>query len=458
MFPDFIPLLKPLQDWLLRNFPEARLLIVGGSVRDALRGHPSKDLDLEIIGVEPARLLEALPWDHRTVGRSFSHQLLRLPDLGWVELSLEERDEWEQLCRRRDFTCNAIAWDVERQELIDPLGGSQDIQARLLQPASPQSLQEDPLRVWRAAQFCARFEWQVSAQIDSAVADCLPALPDLPSERVTREWEKLLTLPERPSLALIQLDRWGVVDLCYPELAALKGCLQDPEYHPEGDVWTHTLLVLDQAARLGRERNFASEERLQLCLAALLHDVGKPATTAFDGERITAYGHEHAGMVPASAWLRRHSFSEATCLAVLDCVDRHMRPGQLYKDIEAGRLSPSQQVNALRRLLKDLKQVSWEVFIALCEADKGGRGQPLEDFAPGRVLSALLQQQPVQSLARQTLLRGRDLLELGLSPGPAVGEWIARAEEARDHGLIATREEALDWFRTQILDSPNLSS
>jgi len=451
MFEHFGPLLQPLLDWLLSNFPEARLLVVGGSVRDALRGHPSKDLDLEIIGVEPARLLKTLPWDHRTVGRSFSHQLVRLPDLGWVELSLEEHDEWERLCIRRDFTCNAVAWDVVGGKLIDPLGGRQDILSKTLQLAGPQSIHEDPLRVWRAAQFCARFEWQVSSQVEAAIAECLSALPDLPCERVTREWEKLLTLPDRPSLALIQLDRWGVVDLCYPELAALKGCPQDPEYHPEGDVWTHTLLVVDQAARLGRERDFGAEEKLQLCLAALLHDLGKPATTALDGGRITAYGHEHAGLVPASAWLRRHSFSEAICLAVLDCVDRHMRPGQLYKDIEAGRLSPSQQVNALRRLLKDLKQVSWEVFIALCEADKGGRGQRLDDFAPGRVLSALLKQQPPQSLARDTLLRGRDLLELGFTPGPAVGDWIARAEEARDLGVIATREEALDWLRAQTL-------
>jgi tRNA nucleotidyltransferase (CCA-adding enzyme) len=447
-----LPTPHSLVDWLSQQFPEAHLLVVGGSVRDALRGHPSKDLDLEVVGVDPNAFLAALPWPHKTVGRSFSHQLVLLDELGWVELTLEEQGfaEWEQLCRRRDFTCNAIAWDPLRQRLLDPLGGQQHIGQRLLVEASPSSISQDPLRIWRAAQFCARFNWSVRADLRQTIEQNLPALVNLPAERVTREWEKVLVLPERPSMALERLDEWGVIGLCYPELQALHDCPQDPLYHPEGDVWIHTLMVVDQAAALSRQRRMSPEERLQMVLAALLHDVGKPATTRCEGERVTAHGHENAGLKPAAEWLQRHCFGEVIGLAVLDCVGRHMRPGQLTKDIENGRLSPSQQVNALRRLVRDLEHVSWDVFIGLCEADKRGRGETVTDYPPGRVLGALLQAHPVLEMAQATLLQGRDLLELGLSPGPEMGQWIRRVEEARDEGQLATREEAVAWVRERL--------
>ena len=447
-----LPHPQTLLQWLGEHFPAARLLIVGGSVRDALRQHPSKDLDLEIVGVDPDEFLSVLPWPHKTVGRSFSHQLVQLEELGWVELTLEDQSfgNWEQLCRRRDFTCNAIAWDPRELKLIDPLGGARHIGQGLLFPASPTSIADDPLRIWRAAQFCARFEWQVSAELRADVEGHVQDLGEVACERVTREWEKLLLLPDRPSLALDLLDRWGIINLSYPELQALQGCPQDPVYHPEGDVWVHTLMVVDQAARLSRERGMSPEQRLQVCLAALLHDLGKPATTRREGDRVTAHGHEHAGVAPAGQWFDRHSFGEPIRLAVLDCVGKHMRPAQLTREIEGGKLSPSQQVNALRRLVRDLAFVSWEVFICMCEADRRGRGEALDDYVPSRVLGALLQAHPVQDLARSTLLRGRDLLALGLASGPAVGEWIERIEKARDEGQVTTQQEALDWVRQRL--------
>ena len=447
-----LPTPQALLNWLSQQFPQAHLLVVGGSVRDALRGHPSKDLDLEIVGARPDELLAALPWPHKTVGRSFSHQLVQLDEFGWVELTLEEQGfaDWKQLCLRRDFTCNAIAWDPQNQRMLDPLGGQAHIEQGLLNAASPTSLSDDPLRVWRAAQFCARFDWDVSPSLRQSIQENLHLLPDLACERVTREWEKLLLLPQRPSLALSRLDEWGVIDLCYPELQALHNCPQDPLYHPEGDVWIHTLMVLDQAAEISRQRAMSSEERLQICLAALLHDLGKPATTRQEGARVTAHGHEHAGLKPAGEWLRRHCFGEPIAQAALACVAKHMRPAQLTKDIDLGRLSPSQQVNALRRLIRDLEHVSWPVFIALCEADKRGRGEGVTEYPPARVLGALLEQHPVQELAQSTLIKGRDLLALGLAPGPHIGDWIERVEQARDDGEVANFEEALAWVRQRL--------
>lgn len=442
--------LVPLQRWLETHFPTARLLVVGGSVRDALRGHPGKDLDLEIVGAQASEVAAACPWPVQQVGKSYGVLLMQLEGLGWLEVSVEPGGygEWEKLCRRRDFSCNAIAWDVASETLLDPLGGQADIEAGLLRAAGPSSLSSDPLRVWRAAQFCARFEWQVAPELLADISSVLPQMADLPRERVTREWEKLLTLPRRPSQAVQLLSDWGVIELCYPELWALHGCEQEPEYHPEGDVWVHTLLVLDEAARLGRE--LPVEERLVLGLAALLHDVGKPATTVRENGRVTAHGHEHAGVKPARAWFARHSFGEAVELAVLDCVARHMRPMQLVREMDRGQMSPSQQVNALRRLIRDLAHVGWDVFLRLCEADQRGRTLPVCEYLPARVFGDLLREHPVVALARAELLRGRDLLALGVPAGKEVGRWIAAVEQARDEGEIATSAEALEWVRQRL--------
>lgn len=442
--------LLPLQRWLETHFPSARLLVVGGSVRDALRGFGSKDLDLEIVGATAEEIVAAVPWPVRQVGKAYGVLLLQLEGLGWLEVSVDPGgyDEWEKLCRRRDFTCNTIAWDVVAEQLVDPLHGREDIAAGVLRAASPTSLSADPLRVWRAAQFCARFEWTIAPELRADIAAVLPQLAALPCERVTREWEKLLIMSRRPSQAVQLLDDWGVIKLCYPELWALHGCPQEPEFHPEGDVWVHTLLVLDEAARLGRE--LPAEDRLVLGLAALLHDLGKPSTTRRENGRITAHGHEHAGIKPARAWFERHCFGEGVELAVLDCVGKHMRPMQLVREMESGKMSPSQQVNALRRLIRDLAQVEWPVFLTLCEADQRGRALPVVEYAPARIFEEILREHPVLAMARAELLRGRDLLALGVPPGKAVGQWIERVERARDEGEVATSEEALEWVRSRL--------
>lgn len=440
--------LLPLQSWLETHFPAARLLVVGGSVRDALRGHPSKDLDLEIVGARPEAIAAALPWPLQQVGKSYGVLLVQFEGHGWLEVSVEPGpfSDWESLCRRRDFTCNAIAWDVAAAELLDPLGGQADIEAGRLREAGPSSIQADPLRIWRAAQFCARFEWSIDPALRRSIDAFVPELAGLPQERVTREWEKLLVMPRKPGLAVQLLDDWGVILQGYPELFALHECPQEPQFHPEGDVWIHTLMVLDQAARLGRERGFSAVQRLQLGLAALLHDLGKPATTRRELGRITAHGHEVAGVTPARAWFARHSFGEPMELAVLDCVAKHMRPMQLTREIRAGKLSDSQQVNALRRLIRDLDVVEWPVFLTLCEADQRGRALPQEDYLPAYVLGEILQEHPhLLEMARNKLLRGRDLIALGIAPGREIGEWLDRVERARDEGEVATSEEARQW-------------
>lgn len=448
--------LLPFQSWLETHFPAARLLVVGGSVRDALRGHPSKDLDLEIVGATPEAVAAAIPWPKQQVGKSYNLLLVQFEEHGWLEVSVEPGSlaDWESLCRRRDFTCNAIAWDVLEARLLDPLAGRRDIEAGVLREAGPTSILADPLRVWRAAQFCARFDWNVDDELRAAIQNAVPALSGLAQERVTREWEKLLVMPDQPGRALQLLDDWGVILECYPELFALHECPQEAQFHPEGDVWIHTLMVLDQAARLGREREFSPLQRLQLGLAALLHDLGKPSTTRRESGRITAHGHELAGLKPARQWFERHSFGEPIALAVLDCVGKHMRPMQLCREILAGKLSPAQQVNAVRRLIRDLDAVEWPVFLTLCEADQRGRALPQDGYLPAQVFGEILAEHPaLLETARTDLLRGRDLIALGIAPGRQMGDWLERVERARDAGEVATSEEAREWVRQRLAEA-----
>lgn len=449
--------LAPFLDWLEAEFPRAHPLLVGGAVRDAQLGRTSQDLDLEVLGLSGEDFESRVPWPIRRVGKSYDLWLVELPELGWVELSLEAesvprdwQSHWGKLCRRRDFSCNTLAWDPRRQELLDPLRGVEDIQRRQLRLASPTSLSDDPLRLWRAAQFCARFGWSPEAEFEAAVPAALEGLQRVAAERVTREWEKLLRLAEHPGDGLEWLRRWGVLARFEPELEALVGCPQDPQHHPEGDVWTHTRLVVDQAAALARREGLNEEEHLRLMLAALLHDLGKPATTRREGLRVTAHGHEGAGVAPARAWLERRHFHQDIEEAVLVCVSEHMRPSLLTREILEGKLSPSQRVNALRRLVRDVQRMGWKLFILVCEADKRGRGMEIEEFVPARVLGELMQEHPVQQLAEQPLLLGRDVLALGVPAGPEVGRWIRRVEEQRDEGLLHSREQALDWLRLQV--------
>src|SRR5688572_11173791 len=237
-----------------------RALLVGGCVRDSILGHSSKDFDIEVFGLEQDRLGAILETFGRvdTVGESFT--VFRLGD---IDVSLPRRESKvgrghrgfavmgdptlspAAAARRRDFTINAIAQDPLTGEIIDPFGGRQDLEQRVLRVVDGGTFGDDSLRVLRALQFAARFELTVPRETRD-ICGGIP-LDDLPSERVWGEFEKLLLVARRPSIGLRLGMELGVIRQLLPELVPLADCPQDPEWHPEGDVWTHTLLVTDQA-------------------------------------------------------------------------------------------------------------------------------------------------------------------------------------------------------------------
>ncbi|MGE3844755.1 MAG: CCA tRNA nucleotidyltransferase [Vicinamibacterales bacterium] len=423
-----------------------RGLFVGGWVRDRLLGHAGKDIDLEVYGLEIATVKALLEQagSVNTVGESFT-----VFKLGSLDVSIPRResksgrghrgfevtgDPWlsvREASRRRDFTINAISWDPLTGVYEDPFDGRRDLDARLLRVVDPATFGEDSLRVLRALQFAARFELRVddeSRQICRQIA-----LDDLPSERVWEEIDKLLRRARRPSIGWHLAHDLGVLDRLFPECVALVGCPQEPEWHPEGDVWTHTLMVVDEA-RL-RIDDLSHPEQVVMMLAAVAHDFGKPATTALSEGRIRSPGHEEAGVEPTLSFLDRlnvHSLDGYDVRRqVVAIVANHLKPGMWHK-------APAVGDAAFRRLAL---RVDLELLARLAEADCRGRTGSF-DCGAMAWFRERAQALGVEHRPPEPLLLGRHVLALGVRPGPLVGEILRQIYELQLDGRIATFDAA----------------
>jgi tRNA nucleotidyltransferase (CCA-adding enzyme) len=432
-----------------------RALLVGGCVRDELLGRPAKDLDLEVFGIAGDDLKPLLAPFGRVdvVGESFA-----VYKLGSLDVSLPRRESktgrghkgftvagdpdlsLEEASRRRDFTINAISRDPLTGEILDPFHGRDDLAARRLKVVDPRTFADDSLRVLRALQFTARFELAV----DDETRRTLRAIPldDLPFERVWGELEKLLLLAPRPSLGLALALDLGVVERLWPEVLALVGCEQEPEWHPEGDVWVHTLMVVDEARKRidGLDRGRA----VAIMLGAICHDLGKPLTTAFLDGRIRSIGHEEAGVPPATIFLDRLNIHTIDGFdvrkTVLGIVAHHLKPGMFKK-------SPSPVGDgAFRRLAQ---KVDLELLAVLAEADCNGRTGNFDCSAMqwflDRARALGVEHQPPAPL-----VLGRHLLALGMTPGPEMGVVLKQIYERQLDGEITTPEEGIALATTLV--------
>ena len=444
-----------------------RAYVVGGAVRDALLGLEVGEYDLEVFGLSAEDLRRVLGSLGRVnaVGEAFTvFKLAGVPGLdGALDIALPRRDSKvgpghrgiavvgdpflgvEDAARRRDFTINALLYDPLADEVLDPHGGRADLAARRLRAVDAHTFEEDPLRALRAVQMAARFELTV----DPATAALCAAMPlgELPAERVFGEIEKLLLKARRPSIGLRLLWEWGLLPRVAPELVPLAATPQDPEWHPEGDVWTHTLLAMDQAAPLVADLDRALA--LTVMLATLLHDLGKPATTRFERGRVRSPGHEEAGVPPATSLLDRwnvHTLLGYDVRAqVLALVANHLKPGQLYDDRD--RVSDG----AIRRLAARCEPVLLDrVARADCQGRTGHFPPVAMDWFLERVRALDVARKPPDPL-----LRGRDLLALGLPPGPEVGRIVRAVYERQLDGAVTTLEEAREEARRLLALSPS---
>jgi tRNA nucleotidyltransferase (CCA-adding enzyme) len=425
-----------------------RALVVGGWVRDRLMGRESKDLDLEVYGL-PAdqlrRLLEA--FDHvDLVGESF--QVYKSGD---IDVSLPRRESkagrghrgfeiagdpamtLEEAVRRRDFTVNAIAWDPLTGEYLDPCGGRADIERRRLRVVDEATFGDDSLRVLRAVQFAARFEFALD-EAGRALCRRIP-LDDLPAERIWGEVNKLL-FAARPSVGLALAFDLGVVEALFPELHALAGCPQEPEWHPEGDVWVHTLQVVDQARR--RIDDLDRPRAVAVMLGAVCHDLGKPATTATIDGRIRSIDHEAQGVAPTERLLDRlnvHSLDGYDVRSqVVGLVAHHLKPGSWYK--VRGEVGDG----AFRRLAQ---KVDLELLARLAKADCEGREPGRFDCSAMDWFLERARTLGVEHRPPAAILLGRHVLAMGLAPGPRVGEILKAVYELQLDGKVTSLEEAI---------------
>jgi tRNA nucleotidyltransferase (CCA-adding enzyme) len=427
-----------------------RALAVGGWVRDRLRGVPSKDLDVEVFGLSQDRLAALLATLGRVEAGGQSFPVYKLAGFaeGDVDVALPRRESKRgrghkgfevqgdpgmsivEAARRRDFTINAIAWDPLTDSYEDPFEGRRDLERRILRAVDATTFGDDSLRVLRAVQFAARFEFGLDADT-AALCRSIP-LDDLPAERVWGEVEKLLLHAERPSIGLALALDLGVVAALLPELTPLVGCAQEPEWHPEGDVWVHTLMVVDEAA--AQSRDLDKPQRTAVMLGAVCHDLGKPATTAFIDGRIRSLDHEQAGVEPTLRLLDRlnvHSVGGYDVRGqVVGLVAHHLKPGMFHK---AGNVGDG----AFRRLAQ---KVDLELLARLARADCRGRTGSFDCSAMDWFIERARR---LGVRPPDPLLLGRHVLALGVPPGPRVGEIVKAVYERQLDGEIATVEDAI---------------
>lgn len=430
-----------------------RALVVGGFVRDRLLGHASKDLDLEVFGIDEHALRALVGRFGRVeaVGQAFP-----VYKVGAIDVALPRRESkigrghkafvvegdpsmsFADAARRRDFTINAIGWDPLTDEYLDPFHGRADLDRRVLRIVDPRTFADDSLRVLRAVQFAARFALALD---DEARAICRAiALDDLPAERIWGEMEKLLLQAERPSSGFVLAREIGVVHQVLPEMEPLYDCPQEPEWHPEGDVWTHTLMVIDEARRQNGDLDRA--RLATIMLGAVGHDLGKPATTAMIDGRIRSMGHEEAGVAPTASLLDRLNVQTLDDFdvrsQVLGLVAHHLKPGAFYNardEVTDG---------AFRRLAQ---KVDMELLARLARADCHGRGGTFDcsamDWFIDRARSLGVEHRPPAPI-----LMGRHLLALGVPPGPRMGELLRLVYERQLDGVVTTLDEAREHALT----------
>lgn len=425
-----------------------RALYVGGFVRDGLMGVPCKDIDIEVYGLAPAALRALLGELGDVVEKGASFGVFGLAHSN-LDIAMPRRERRtggkhtdfdvdvdpflsvEAASMRRDFTINAMLRDVLTGELIDCWGGEADLRARVIRHVNDTTFPEDALRVFRAAQFSARLD----AAIDPATLALCASMEvsEITHERVFDELAKALLKAERPSVFFRALRAMNHLKEFFPEVEACAGVPQNPVYHPEGDVFEHTMRVVDCAAAL-RDR---AQWPLGFMLAALTHDLGKIVATELQPDgKITAYGHEVQGLPLCDRQMARLTNQTRLIEYTKNMMWLHMRPNVLAK---------CRSKKKKTRQLFDLS-VCPEDLILLSRADASGQLNIPYDEANEAFLRERLED--YREIMRRPMVTGKDLIAAGLKPGPDFSRWLDRARQLhfagqeKPHALCQVLDEA----------------
>ena len=411
--------------------------LTGGCVRDMLLGRKAKDFDVAT-SAKPEELLRLFPGSGE-VGAHFGVVLVRKNgtqvEVATFRSDLEYRDgrhpegvqfetDPKQDALRRDFTINALMLDPVSGEVLDFAGGRADLEAGVIRAIGDpkRRFREDHLRLLRAVRFAARLGFVIEPETLAAIRELAPMIRSVSMERVRDEIARILTEGgARRGFEL--LDATGLLQEVLPEVAALKGVAQPPEFHPEGDVWTHTMMMLDGLR----------EPSITLALGVLLHDIGKPATFRV-AERIRFDGHVEKGIEIAHAMLNRLRFPSHVIETVEALIGNHM------KFMEVTRMRES----TLKRFIR---QPDFDEHMALHRLDCLASFGNLDSYD---FVRRKQEEMRPEILKPTPLLTGRDLIAAGYRPGPGFGVALNEIEDAQLEGRISTAAEAMEMARARL--------
>lgn len=407
----------------------AKPILVGGCVRDFILKKESKDFDIEVFNISTFDKLQKILENFgsvKLVGKSFGVLILNIQNYSFdfalprtekktgklhtdFEVISDSSLSFKDAAIRRDFTINSIGYDYFKDEFLDPFGGLEDIKNKKLKHINDKTFVEDPLRVYRALQFASRLNFKIDEMTVKLCKQIVlnDDLKHLAKERVFEELNKLFLKSAKPSIGLEYLRQLGCLKY-FPELECLIDCIQDKEYHPEGDVWIHTLMTVDELAKIIKKEKIEDEYRcLVLYYGILCHDFGKPYCTEEIKGKITSYKHEVLGIEPTVSFLSKFTNEKKFIDLVCALVKNHLAPFQLY-------LGES-SLKAVKRL--SLK-VNIEDLCLVCLADCLGRDIPNKDKCH-KAVSWLLEKAEelnIQNEPIKPIVLGRDLITLGLKP------------------------------------------
>jgi len=435
-------------------------IIVGGAVRDFYMSgeadifESATDIDLEVFGlawVEVKMILNALEIEYDEVGEQFC--VLKVKGLP-IDISIPRRENatgaghkdfdvigdpymsFEDAARRRDFTMNALGYDPLTDELFDPLGGKRDMSLMNVHHASPQFV-DDPLRPLRAARFASRFGFVIPSSTLNLCSTMRPVIPHLPVERVWMEFKRVVLESRCPSTFFRELELMDWFQSLFPEIHHLVCVPQDEEWHPEGDVFTHTMCALDYWAQNLKTGN--DEDDLIAGIAVLCHDFGKVSTTEFVDGKIRARGHEEAGAKPTISFLHRMRQYELA-KQVIPIVENHLYPLHVEEFSARG----------IRRLSTKVSRL--DLLAIVSRADAAGRppADPADSFAKIDEFERMVKQTDSPPGGPKRLATGDMLILLGLSPSPEFKTILDHAYELQLDGVITTAGEAFHYLYNYI--------
>ena len=429
----------PLQHLLLRvcksiRAQGGRAFIVGGYVRDQLLGLPSKDFDVEVFGLSSDELKELLSQEGTVdiVGEQFGVFMIHGYDIDWslprtdskqgrghrgIRVETDPHLSITDAARRRDLTINALMWDPLEQQIEDPFNGISDLTDGRLRAVDAQLFGDDPLRALRAVRMAAVFGFLPDDKLFSIMRQ--QDLSELSRERLWGEWEKICLKSTLPSLAFLCLEESDLLRF-FPELNNLRDVAQDPQWHPEGDVYVHTAMVMDAAAQL---RNGDRQHDLALMLGALCHDLGKAPTTVFEDGRWRSKAHDVEGIPLTETFLHSIQCPHKLIKTVCALVEHHLKPISLQK----GQAKDA----AYRRLAKKCAEQYCDLSLLcqVCEADHRGRTSDdanLDNITYIDTFTGIIQRLALEHRAPVAVVQGRDLIQRGHKPGPELGALLQR--------------------------------